>query len=817
MLTDFLIITNSLQNTGNFSSFTQLGYLFIQNNQNSDSITSVQLIDIHINLMYNMYIPIYKALKERFIMNLNEILYSKYGKDGSLCTNEEVYAALLCEVNRLAAEKKSPESKKKLYYVSAEFLIGKLLSNNLINLGLYDDVKNQLAEMGKNICEIEEIENEPSLGNGGLGRLAACFLDSIATLGLNGDGIGLNYHFGLFRQVFKENEQTAIPDKWLNDDCWLNKTDKIYPVMFGNAVVAARLYEINVTGYDSTSNKLRLFDVEGINENLVTSGIDFDKTAITQNLTLFLYPDDSDEDGRLLRIYQQYFMVSAAAQLILDECTAKGCNLHDLCDYAVIQINDTHPTMIIPELIRLLVQRGIDLDEAIEIVTRTCAYTNHTILAEALEKWNISQLKKVVPQLVPIMEILDDKVRRKFDEPAVHIIDKDDRVHMAHIDIHYSSSVNGVAQLHTEILKNEELNSFYEIYPEKFNNKTNGITFRRWLMHSNPELSAFITELIGDSWKNDADELEKLLDFKADKEVLQKLLSIKKEKKIQLKNYLMEKQSLEIDENSIYDIQIKRLHEYKRQQLNALYVIHKYLEIKAGKLPTTPITVIFGAKAAPAYIIAQDIIHLILCLQELIAADDDVKPYLNVIMVENYNVTLAEKLIPACDISEQISLASKEASGTGNMKFMLNGAVTLGTEDGANVEIHQLVGDENIYIFGDDSETVVERYKEKSYVSKDYYTKNKAIKEAVDFIIGDEIMKLGDKVRLERLFKELTGKDWFMTFPDFDDYVETREKAYADYENSLEWAEKMLVNIAKAGYFSSDRTIAQYNKDIWKL
>lgn len=750
-------------------------------------------------------------------MNLNEILYSKYGKDGSLCTNEEVYAALLCEVKRLAAEKKSPESKKKLYYVSAEFLIGKLLSNNLINLGLYDDVKNQLAEMGKNICEIEEIENEPSLGNGGLGRLAACFLDSIATLGLNGDGIGLNYHFGLFRQVFKENAQTAIPDKWLNDDCWLNKTDKIYPVMFGNAVVAARLYEINVTGYDSTSNTLRLFDVEGINENLVTSGIDFDKTAITQNLTLFLYPDDSDEDGRLLRIYQQYFMVSAAAQLILDECTAKGCNLHDLCDYAVIQINDTHPTMIIPELIRLLVQRGIDLDEAIEIVTRTCAYTNHTILAEALEKWNISQLKEVVPQLVPIMEILDDKVRRKFDEPAVHIIDKDDRVHMAHIDIHYSSSVNGVAQLHTEILKNEELNSFYEIYPEKFNNKTNGITFRRWLMHSNPELSAFITELIGNGWKKDADELEKLLDFKADKEVLQKLLSIKKEKKIQLKNYLMEKQSLEIDENSIYDIQIKRLHEYKRQQLNALYVIHKYLEIKAGKLPTTPITVIFGAKAAPAYIIAQDIIHLILCLQELIATDDDVKPYLNVIMVENYNVTLAEKLIPACDISEQISLASKEASGTGNMKFMLNGAVTLGTEDGANVEIHQLVGDENIYIFGDDSETVVERYKEKSYVSKDYYTKNKAIKEAVDFIIGDEMMKLGDKVRLERLFKELTGKDWFMTFPDFDDYVETREKAYSDYENSLEWAEKMLVNIAKAGYFSSDRTIAQYNKDIWKL
>ena len=750
-------------------------------------------------------------------MNLNELLYDSYGKTISECSNEEIYAVLLKKVNELAAEKAAPDSKKKIYYISAEFLIGKLLSNNLINLGLYEDVKTQLAENGRNIRDIEEIENEPSLGNGGLGRLAACFLDSIATLGINGDGIGLNYHFGLFRQIFKDNAQTAAPDKWINENCWLNKTDRIYPVKFANAVVAARLYEINVTGYDSVTNKLRLFDVEGVNENLVTSDIDFNKTAITQNLTLFLYPDDSAEDGRLLRIYQQYFMVSAGAQLILDECTAKGCNLHNLYDYAVIQINDTHPTMIIPELIRLLIQRGIDIDEAIEIVSRTCAYTNHTILAEALEKWSISQLKTVVPQLVPIIEILDDKIRRKYDEPKVHIIDKDDRVHMAHIDIHYGFSVNGVAWLHTEILKNEELNHFYEIYPEKFNNKTNGITFRRWLMHCNPELSAFITELIGDGWKKNADELEKLMDFKNNKKVLEKLLSIKKEKKIQLKNYLMEKQSLEIDENSIYDIQIKRLHEYKRQQLNALYVIHKYLEIKSGIKPTTPVTVIFGAKAAPAYIIAQDIIHLILCLQELIAADDDVKPYLNVIMVENYNVTLAEKLIPACDISEQISLASKEASGTGNMKFMLNGAVTLGTEDGANVEIHQLVGDDNIYIFGDDSETVVERYKTESYVPKDYYTKNKAIKAAVDFIIGEDMMKLGDKVRLERLFKELTDKDWFMTFPDFDDYVKTREAAYSDYENSVEWAEKMLVNIAQAGYFSSDRTIAQYNEDIWKI
>ncbi len=750
-------------------------------------------------------------------MNLNELMNTFCGKSAGECSNEEIYAALLRKVNDLAAEKSAPESKKKLYYISAEFLIGKLLSNNLINLGIYEDVKAQLAECGKDIRDIEEIENEPSLGNGGLGRLAACFLDSIATLGLNGDGIGLNYHFGLFRQVFKDNAQTTIPDKWLSENCWLNKTDKIYPVKFGEALVAARLYEINVTGYDSVTNKLKLFDVEGVNEDIITSGIDFDKTAITQNLTLFLYPDDSDENGRLLRIYQQYFMVSAGAQLILEEAVERGSNLHDLYDYAVIQINDTHPTMVIPELIRLLIQRGIDIDEAIEIVSRTCAYTNHTILAEALEKWNISQLKKVVPQLVPIIEILDDKVRRKYDEPKVHIIDKDDRVHMAHIDIHYSISVNGVAWLHTEILKNEELNSFYEIYPKKFNNKTNGITFRRWLMHSNPELSAYITELIGDGWKKDADELEKLLDFRNNREVLEKLLAIKNDKKMQLKAYLSAKQGIEIDENSIYDIQIKRLHEYKRQQLNALYVIHKYLEIKSGKKPTTPITVIFGAKAAPAYIIAQDIIHLILCLQELISNDPEVKPYLNVVMVENYNVTLAEKLIPACDISEQISLASKEASGTGNMKFMLNGAVTLGTEDGANVEIHQLVGDENIYIFGDDSETVVERYKEKSYVSKDYYTKNKAIKTAVDFIIGEEMLELGDKVCLERLFKELTGKDWFMTFPDFDDYVKAREQAYSDYENRIEWAEKMLVNIAKAGYFSSDRTIAQYNKDIWKL
>lgn len=750
-------------------------------------------------------------------MNLNEILNTAYGRSISECSNAEIYAALLKATDAMAAQKCTAGGKKKLYYFSAEFLIGKLLSNNLINLGIYEDIRKQLAENGKDICEIEEIEHEPSLGNGGLGRLAACFLDSIATLGLHGDGIGLKYHFGLFRQVFRENAQTTVPDHWLDENSWLNRTDVTYPVEFKGMQVIARLYELHVIGYNSVVNKLKLFDIESVDESIVQDGINFDKSEIKKNLTLFLYPDDSDENGRLLRIYQQYFMVSAGAQLILDECIARGSNLYDLPDYAVIQINDTHPTMVIPELIRLLTVRGIDIDDAIAIVERTCAYTNHTILAEALEKWNIVQLKKVVPQLMPIIEVLDDKVRRKFDDPSVYIIDKDERVHMAHIDIHYCFSVNGVASLHTEILKNEELNNFYKIYSEKFNNKTNGITFRRWLMHSNPELSALITELIGNGWKKDADELEKLLAFRSDREVLEKLLSVKQQKKQQLKAYLARTQGISINENSIFDIQVKRLHEYKRQQLNALYIIHKYLEIKSGKLPKTPIAVIFGAKAAPAYTIAQDIIHLILCLQELIANDHEVNPYLSVVMVENYNVTLAEKLIPACDISEQISLASKEASGTGNMKFMLNGAVTLGTEDGANVEIHQLVGDENIYIFGDNSDVVVERYKQGSYHAKQYYSENKAIQKAVDFIKSAVLLEIGDKTRLVRLFEELTSKDWFMTFPDFDSYVTTREQAYVDYENRMEWAEKMLVNIAKAGYFSSDRTIVEYNKDIWKL
>ena len=750
-------------------------------------------------------------------MNLSEIIKSEYNKSISECTNEEIYNALLTLVKTMAEGKQHKNSKKKLYYISAEFLIGKLLSNNLINLGIYDDIKEELAKNGKDLCEIEEFEKEPSLGNGGLGRLAACFLDSIATLGLNGDGVGLNYHFGLFRQVFKNNAQTTIPDPWLTEKSWLTKTDVTYTVKFRDMNVTSRMYDIDVTGYDSTTNKLHLFDIESVDENIVEDGINFNKEDIEKNLTLFLYPDDSDDAGRILRIYQQYFMVSSAAQLILDEAVEKGCKLYDLADYAVIQINDTHPTMVIPELIRLMVERGLEMDDAIEAVTRACAYTNHTILAEALEKWPISYLKKVVPQLIPIIEVLDDKVRRKYDDGSVYIIDREERVHMAHIDIHYSSSVNGVASLHTDILKNVELNNFYKIYPEKFNNKTNGITFRRWLIHSNPQLTELITSLIGDGFKKDATELEKLLDYKDNEEVLNKILSIKNTKKAELKNALMERQNVEINENSIFDIQIKRLHEYKRQQLNALYIIHKYLEIKAGKKPTTPITVIFGAKAAPAYIIAQDIIHLILCLQELINNDPEVSPYLKVVMVENYNVTWAEKLIPACDISEQISLASKEASGTGNMKFMLNGAVTLGTEDGANVEIHDFVGDDNIYIFGDLSETVVERYANGSYCAAQYYNNNPVIKEAVDFITGSELMSIGDKERLERLSNELIGKDWFMTFPDFDAYVKTREQAYTDYENRHDWAKKMLVNIAKAGYFSSDRTIEEYNRDIWKL
>ena len=749
------------------------------------------------------------------MMKIQELLETKLGKTIKEASNAEVYYALLHVVQNMAKDKEVPVKKKKIYYISAEFLIGKLLSNNMINLGIYDDVKKMLAENGKDICEIEEIEPEPSLGNGGLGRLAACFLDSIATLGLSGDGVGLNYHLGLFKQEFKDELQNAVPNPWIEKESWLTKTEVSYPVTFGNLTVNSRMYDIEVTGYNNQSNKLHLFDLESVDDSIVKEGIDFDKEEIEKNLTLFLYPDDSDDAGRLLRIYQQYFMVSNGAQLILDECVARGSNLHDLYEYAVIQINDTHPTMVIPELIRLLVARGIQMDEAIEIVTKTCAYTNHTILAEALEKWPMEYLKKVVPQLVPIIEILDDKVRRKFDDESVVIIDKNDVVHMAHIDIHYGFSVNGVASLHTEILKDTELNAFYKIYPEKFNNKTNGITFRRWLVHCNPELTALLDELIGTGYRENAEELEKFLAYKDDDAVIEKLLSVKGDNKKALCDYLKQTQNVELNPESIFDIQIKRLHEYKRQQMNALYVIHKYKEIKAGKKPSTPITVIFGAKAAPAHVIAKDIIHLILCLQELINNDPEVSPYLKVVMIENYNVTKAEKLIPACDISEQISLASKEASGTGNMKFMLNGALTLGTEDGANVEIHELVGDNNIFVFGASSEEVIKHYENADYVSRDFYEKDETIKEAVDFITSKELLAIGHEENLTRLQNELLNKDWFMTLLDFKAYTKKKEEALKAYEDRKTWAKKMIVNIAKAGYFSSDRTIAEYNNDIW--
>lgn len=751
-------------------------------------------------------------------MNLSKVLNEKCKKDISMCTNEEIYYALLETVQELGEEKtKTNEEKKKLYYISAEFLIGKLLSNNLINLGIYDEVKKVLSENGKSLSEIEEIEPEPSLGNGGLGRLAACFLDSIATLGLPGDGIGLNYHFGLFKQVFKNNLQTEEINKWIENQSWLNKTDITYDIDFGDFTLKSRLYDINVTGYNNTTNKLHLFDVETVDENIVEEGIKFDKEDVEKNLTLFLYPDDSDTKGHLLRIYQQYFMVSNGARFILDECIERGSNLHDLYDYAVIQINDTHPTMVIPELIRLLVEKGIEMDEAIEIVSKTCAYTNHTILAEALEKWPIEYLEKAVPHLVPIIKVLDEKVRKEYDDESLYIIDKNNNVHMAHIDIHYTFSVNGVASLHTDILKNNELNNFYEIYPEKFNNKTNGITFRRWLMHCNPELTGLIEQLIGDGFKVEAEKLQDLIKYIDDKEVLQKLLDIKHNNKVKLKKYLKNTQNIDIDENSIFDIQIKRLHEYKRQHMNALYVIYKYLQIKKGNIPTTPITIIFGAKAAPAYTIAKDIIHLILCLQQLIDNDEEVSKYLKVVMIENYNVTAAEKLIPACDISEQISLASKEASGTGNMKFMLNGALTLGTEDGANVEIHELVGDDNIFIFGESSEDVIKHYENKDYDPLDFYIKDKTTKEVVDFIVSDEIMNVGNEENLIRLYKEILRKDWFMGLLDFKSYCKKKEEVFKEYEDREKWSKRMLINISKAGYFSSDRTIEEYNDDIWKL
>lgn len=748
---------------------------------------------------------------------LENFVKENYGKNLGQLSLDETYAALLKLVQEKAGQKEI-RGKKKLYYISAEFLIGKLLSNNLINLGIYDQIDQELKAAGKSLAQLEEREPEPSLGNGGLGRLAACFLDSIASLGLYGDGVGLNYHLGLFKQKFEHCVQKEEPNPWIEkDNSWLIKSERKFRVAFGNMDVTASMYDILVTGYGQGSNRLHLFDLDSVDESIVEEGIDFDKTDIKKNLTLFLYPDDSDEEGRLLRVYQQYFMVSCGAQLILAEAKERGSDLHDLSEYVAVQINDTHPSMVIPELIRLLMEEGIDFEEAVSIVTKTCAYTNHTILAEALEKWPMAFIEKAAPAILPIIIKLDEKVKKTYKNPEVAIIDKDNRIHMARMDMHYGHSVNGVAFLHTEILKNSELHDFYEIYPEKFNNKTNGITFRRWLLHCNHPLADFLTEIIGDGYKKDAKELEKLLAYKEDETVLRKLIRIKKDNKERLAEYLKETQGLTLDTDSIFDIQVKRLHEYKRQQLNALYGIHKYLEIKSGKIPKRPITLLFGAKAAPAYVIAKDIIHLILCLQKITEEDPDVSPYLKVVMVENYNVTNAQMLIPACDISEQISLASKEASGTGNMKFMLNGAVTLGTEDGANVEIHQFVGDDNIYIFGEDSDTVIARYERGDYCSKDYYKKDPDLKQAVDFITGKEMLKYGDKEKLTRLYKELLNKDWFMTFPDYKEYVETKERAYSDYEDSLSWAKKMLVNISKAGFFSSDRTIAQYDQDIWHL
>ncbi|HES2881834.1 TPA: glycogen/starch/alpha-glucan family phosphorylase [Streptococcus pyogenes] len=746
-----------------------------------------------------------------------EYVETKLGKSLTQASNEEIYLSLLNFVKEEASHKAKNTAKRKVYYISAEFLIGKLLSNNLINLGIYKDIKEELAAAGKSIAEVEDVELEPSLGNGGLGRLASCFIDSISSLGINGEGVGLNYHCGLFKQVFKHNEQEAEPNYWIEDDSWLVPTDISYDVPFKNFTLKSRLDRIDVLGYKrDTKNYLNLFDIEGVDYGLIKDGISFDETQIAKNLTLFLYPDDSDKNGELLRIYQQYFMVSNAAQLIIDEAIERGSNLHDLADYAYVQINDTHPSMVIPELIRLLTEKhGFDFDEAVAVVKNMAGYTNHTILAEALEKWPTAYLNEVVPHLVTIIEKLDALVRSEVSDPAVQIIDESGRVHMAHMDIHFATSVNGVAALHTEILKNSELKAFYDLYPEKFNNKTNGITFRRWLEFANQDLADYIKELIGDEYLTDATKLEKLMAFADDKAVHAKLAEIKFNNKLALKRYLKDNKDIELDEHSIIDTQIKRFHEYKRQQMNALYVIHKYLEIKKGNLPKRKITVIFGGKAAPAYIIAQDIIHLILCLSELINNDPEVSPYLNVHLVENYNVTVAEHLIPATDISEQISLASKEASGTGNMKFMLNGALTLGTMDGANVEIAELAGMENIYTFGKDSDTIINLYATASYVAKDYYDNHPAIKAAVNFIISPELLAFGNEERLDRLYKELISKDWFMTLIDLEEYIEVKEKMLADYEDQDLWMTKVVHNIAKAGFFSSDRTIEQYNEDIW--
>ena len=752
--------------------------------------------------------------------NLAEVVKEQFGKSIADCTNEEVYVGLLKLTKDAIKDKGYNEGKKKIYYISAEFLIGKLLSNNLINLGIYDEISKELAANGKNITEIEEVELEPSLGNGGLGRLAACFIDSIATLGMNGAGVSLNYHLGLFKQVFENKLQKETPNPWITDNCWSTKVpERTYTVPFKGFELKSTLYDIDVSGYDNKAIKLHLFDVDTVDENFVQGdGISFNQHDIAKNLTLFIYPDDSTREGQLLRIYQQYFMVSNGAQLAIDEAKERGMkDLRELPEYVRIQINDTHPSMVIPELIRLMNAEGVSTDEAVEIVKKVCAYTNHTILAEALEKWPIDYLEEVVPHLLPIIRDLDARVKAQYSDPSVAIIDDSNRVHMAHMDIHYSYSVNGVAADHTRILKESELNNFYKIYPEKFNNKTNGITFRRWLMHCNHDLTDFITSKIGEEYKKDADKLEDLQKFMDDDAALDELLNIKKAAKVRLKNFVKKNTGEDLDENAIFDIQVKRLHEYKRQQLNVLYIIHKYLEIKEGKKPQTPINFIFGAKAAPAYIIAKDIIHTILCLQELVNNDPEVSPYMKVVMVENYNVTAAESLFPACDISEQISLASKEASGTGNMKFMLNGAVTLGTDDGANVEIHELVGDENIYIFGESSDQVIEHYAKADYCSFDYIKNDPEIAKLVGFILSPEMLNVGHYDHLARLHKELVTKDWFMTLLDIKDYIKVKDQAFADYADRKSWAKKMLVNVSKAGFFSSDRTIKQYDNDIWKL
>lgn len=752
------------------------------------------------------------------LTKLNNLLQLQFKKNIDTCTNEELYIALLMLVKSLSNNRTVTVTKRKLYYISAEFLIGKLLSNNLINLGIYDEINDLLKKHGKNLTDIEEIELEPSLGNGGLGRLAACFLDSIATLELSGDGVGLNYHLGLFKQKFENHLQKETKNEWIQNPSWLNDTKIGFDVQFKDFTLHSHLYDIDVLGYNHGLNKLHLFDLDSVDENIVQGdGISFDLTDIKRNLTLFLYPDDSTREGQILRIYQQYFMVSNAAQLILMEEKAKGHDLRKLHEYVCVQINDTHPSLVIPELIWRLTNEGINFDEAVHIVTNTCAYTNHTILAEALEKWPMDYLQQVVPHLIPIIQKLNDIVAQKSDNEQVQIIDKENRVHMANMDIHFGYSINGVASLHTDILKQSELHSFYELYPEKFNNKTNGITFRRWLIHCNHELSQYITSLIGDDFKQDAMKLENLMQFINDEKVLNHLLQIKMNSKKDLSTYLKHTMNVTINPDSIFDIQIKRLHEYKRQQMNLLYITHLILRIRQGYRPTTPITFLFGAKAAPAYVIAKDIIHAILCVQEIIANDPVLSKYIQVVMIENYNVTNAEKLIPACDISEQISLASKEASGTGNMKMMLNGAVTIGTEDGANVEIHELVGDDNIYIFGESSSNVINHYANHDYNANAYYTNDNEIKAAVDFINSPEMAAIGQIDNLNRLHHELCTKDWFMTLLDLKSYIQTKDKAFADYENRLKWAKMSLTNIAKAGYFSSDRTISEYNRDIWKL